>query len=157
MGSQGESIMSTTPVQGTYPFGSALVPVVQQDRSSKRVFVLGVYASAVHARWRSPSGKQIVKALAVASEPTIFWDGSGAADIVSRISVPRGAGTLEPAESRFNGASGRSLDEDYLEPLGLRRSDVWLCDLVPTTCLNPKQREAIRTRYEPCRKRRETW
>ena len=32
----------------TYPFGQPLTPVIQTDRRPKRVFVLGVYASAVH-------------------------------------------------------------------------------------------------------------
>ena len=35
-----------------YPFGEELRPVVQQDRTPKKVFVLGVYASAVHAQWK---------------------------------------------------------------------------------------------------------
>lgn len=34
-----------------FPFGEELKPVLQQDRTPKKVFVLGVYASAVHARW----------------------------------------------------------------------------------------------------------
>jgi hypothetical protein len=33
-----------------FPFGQPVVPVIQQDRSPKKVFILGVYASAVHAR-----------------------------------------------------------------------------------------------------------
>ena len=43
--------------------------------NAKKVFVLGVYASAVHARWKK-DGKVICQALAVASEPRIFWDGN---------------------------------------------------------------------------------
>ena len=35
-----------------YPFGETVHPLVQQDRTPKKVFVLGVYASAVHARWK---------------------------------------------------------------------------------------------------------
>ena len=35
-----------------YPFGQELKKVIQQDRTPKKVFVLGVYASAVHARWK---------------------------------------------------------------------------------------------------------
>ena len=35
-----------------FPFGETVHPLVQQDRGPKKVFVLGVYASAVHARWR---------------------------------------------------------------------------------------------------------
>ena len=50
---------------GTYPFGSPLRRVVQADRTPKRVFVLGVYASAVHAKWYSAEDKLLVRALAV--------------------------------------------------------------------------------------------
>src|SRR5690606_25135762 len=92
---------------GTYPFGQPLRAVVQADRSPKRVFVLGVYASAVHARWVGPEGRELVRALAVASEPAIFWDGAGAAEIVAGIDVPREVGRLEAASSMANGPSAR--------------------------------------------------
>ena len=36
-----------------FPFGQKLHPLVQEDRTPKKVFVLGVYASAVHARWKN--------------------------------------------------------------------------------------------------------
>jgi hypothetical protein len=90
-------------ISGTFPFGARLREVVQHDRGPKRVFVLGVYASAVHAKWIGPDGRQLVRALAVASEPTIFWDGSGAEEIVSTVNVPPPAGRLEPADAVFNG------------------------------------------------------
>ena len=57
-----------------FPFGQELRPLVQEDVNPKKVFVLGVYASAVHARWKK-DGQIICQALAVASEPRIFWDG----------------------------------------------------------------------------------
>ena len=34
-----------------FPFGETVKRLVQEDRTPKKVFVLGVYASAVHARW----------------------------------------------------------------------------------------------------------
>jgi hypothetical protein len=102
-------------VAGTYPFGSKLSALVQIDRSPKKVFVLGVYASAVHAKWIGPTGRLLVRALAVASEPVIFWDGSGVDAIVEAISVPKAAGQLQPADPKFNGPSGRSLDDDFLK------------------------------------------
>ena len=34
-----------------FPFGERLHRLVQEDRTPKKVFVLGVYASAVHALW----------------------------------------------------------------------------------------------------------
>ena len=52
-----------------FPFGSVLKKVEQQDKSPKKVFVLGVYASAVHAKWIGADGTVNVQALAVASEP----------------------------------------------------------------------------------------
>jgi hypothetical protein len=116
--------------------------------------VLGVYASAVHARWLGRDGKERVKALAVASEPTIFWDGSGASELIRNIALPAAAGRLEAAEPKFNGPSGRSLDEDFLAPLRVGRSDAWLCDLVPYSCSNDGQREAVLREYDPMK---ETW
>jgi len=79
-----------------YPFGQKVKALVQQDRTPKKVFVLGVYASAVHARWKK-DGKTVCTALAVASEPRIFWDGNieEAKEIISSISIPKEVGTLE--------------------------------------------------------------
>ena len=134
---------------GTFPFGQPILHVTQQDRKPKRVFILGVYASAVHARWRDAQGMEIVRALAVASEPYIFWCGDGVEDILSNIDVPLRAGRLEPAARNLNGPSGRSIDEDYLKPLGLKRSDTWLCDIIPYSCMNRGQANAVESRYEP--------
>jgi uracil-DNA glycosylase len=119
------------------------------DRTPKKVFVLGVYASAVHARWIGPDGNDVVKALAVASEPCIFWQGDKgeAQQIIQQIRIPQAIGRLLPADEQFNGPSGRALDRFVLEPLGLTRADVWLCDLVPHSCMNSGQKKAIETRY----------
>ena len=134
---------------GHFPFGQPVRRVGQTDRTPKRVFVLGVYGSAVHARWLDVRGAQVIKALGVASEPYLFWRGEGADDIVSRIDVPPGAGRLVPAHATLNGPSGRSLDERFLAPLGLARDDAWLCDLVPYSCMNPRQSHAVDDRYTP--------
>lgn len=134
---------------GTFPFGQPLRRVVQVDRAAKRVFVLGVYASAVHARWVSPEGRTLIAALAVASEPYIFWRGDGAEAILTGIRIPEGAGKLVPAPPQLNGPSGQALDTGILEPLGLTRADAWLCDLVPQTCLNPRQKAALDREYAP--------
>ena len=133
-----------------YPFGEELHRLVQQDRTPKKVFVLGVYASAVHARWKK--GNQIIcQALAVASEPRIFWDGNveEAKEIIGRIKIPAELGTLEPAGSHLNGPSAKVLDEHILAPLGFTRKDAWLCDLLPETRLNPSQKKAIKEKYNP--------
>ena len=134
-----------------YPFGEELKRVVQQDRTPKKVFVLGVYASAVHAKWMKPGQrKPVCNALAVASEPRIFWDGNleEAKEIIGRIKIPQAAGTLEPADPRFNGPSAKVLDEHILAPLGFTRKDAWLCDLLPETRLNKNQSEFIKNVYD---------
>ncbi|MCE2615322.1 hypothetical protein [Phocaeicola oris] len=133
-----------------YPFGEELHPLVQQDRTPKKAFILGVYASAVHAKWKIEN-KIICQALAVASEPRIFWDGNQqeATDIIRRINIPKELGTLEPTGAHLNGPSAKTLDEHILSPLGFTRSDTWLCDLLPEARLNPSQEKVISERYNP--------
>lgn len=133
----------------TYPFGQKVVPVEQKDRSPKKVFVLGVYASAVHAKWLDQKGKLRVQALAVASEPTIFWRGDGVAEILANISIPEECGYLLPAHSNLNGPSGIVLDEKFLAPLKVDRANSWLSDLLPESRLNPSQLKAIAREYLP--------
>jgi len=138
---------------GIFPFGQPVLPLVQKDRSRKRVFVLGVYASAVHARWVDKDGRQKIGAVAVASEPEIFWRGSrdAAQAIIASIEIPAEAGRLTPAGDNLNGPSGKALDELFLNPLGFSRDDAWLCDLVPHSCMNEKQALALRREYDPVR------
>lgn len=139
-------------MHGVFPFGQPIHKLEQQDRSAKRVFVLGVYASAVHARWVGEGGRQNIAALAVASEPEIFWTGDAdeARQIISGIHLPPGAGSLElPTNPDLNGPSGRALDKLFLLPLGLTRKDAWLCDLVPHSCMNPSQKRALERDYDP--------
>lgn len=133
-----------------YPFGEEVHRLIQQDRTTKKVFVLGVYASAVHARWKR--GNEIVcQALAVASEPRIFWDGNieEAKEIIGRIHIPKELGTLEPAGRHLNGPSAKVLDEHILAPMGYTRKDAWLCDLLPETRINSSQAKVIKERYNP--------
>ncbi len=132
-----------------FPFGQPVKDVKQKDRSPKHTFVLGVYASAVHAEWKDAKGKTLVKALAVASEPEIFWNGENAGTIIGRIKLPPELGTLTPASAHLNGPSAVALDEMILAPLKLTRADVWLCDLVPQSRLNPSQDKAIKRAYQP--------
>ena len=121
----------------------------QADRAPKEIFILGVYASAVHARWLSPDGTELARALAVASEPYIFWRGEGPEAIIDRIHLPRGVGKLAPAAKMFNGPSGVALDERILAPLNRTRGDTWLADLVPNSCMNFRQQAALDRIYMP--------
>ncbi|MDF9829145.1 hypothetical protein [Parabacteroides sp. PF5-6] len=146
-------IMSIMDANGQcfFPFGQKLEAVRQIEKEGpKKVFVLGVYASAVHAKWISSDGKVLIKALAVASEPYIFWNGCPveSSEIISKINIPKELGTLVPADSIFNGPSGRSLDSHYLSPLNYIRDDCWLCDLIPHSCLNSSQKKALEREYD---------
>ena len=134
---------------GTFPFGQPVNEVIQRDRTPKHVFVLGVYASAVHARWINLNKKTVIKALAVASEPYIFWCGENAESIVQKIPIPKELGDLVPACQIYNGPSGRALDDFILNPLKLDRKEVWLCDLITHSCVNAKQLCAIKREYLP--------
>jgi hypothetical protein len=134
---------------GIFPFGQPVLDVVQKDRSTKKVFILGVYASAVHAQWVNINGKTLVNALAVASEPTIFWRGEHADSIIANIKIPEDLGVLLPARQDFNGPSGIALDNLILNPMGLDRQDAWLCDLVPHSCVNQPQCRALEREYNP--------
>ncbi|MBQ3490002.1 MAG: hypothetical protein IJA86_05395 [Clostridia bacterium] len=133
-----------------FPFGEPLHALTQEDRTPKKIFVLGVYASAVHATWKKEN-KIICRALAVASEPRIFWDGNPeeAKRIISGISIPAGLGYLEPAGNGLNGPSAKVLDENILKPLGYTRAEAWLCDLLPESRLNSAQTRAIESKYNP--------
>jgi hypothetical protein len=141
--------MSNSKADQHFPFGSKLTKVEQKSKTSKKVFVLGVYASAVHAKWIGSNGKTIVRALAVASEPYIFWRGDDVHKIIDEIKIPKEAGTLIPADASLNGPSGITLDECFLKPFGLTREDAWLCDLLPYSRVNPSQRKAIDKHYTP--------
>lgn len=131
-----------------FPFGQELKKVKQKDQTPKKIFVLGVYASAVHARWTDNNGKQKVSALAVASEPEIFWTGLNAEEIISKIEILEQLGRLTiPTNKMLNGPSGTALDSLFLEPLGFDRKNAWLCDLLPESRVNEKQRNAIDKHY----------
>lgn len=129
---------------GKFQFNEPVKKVEQLDRTPKRIFILGVYASAVHANWVSPKGKTLVRALAVASEPDIFWRGENADSIISEIKLPVRIDNLISAGEKFNGPSGRALDNEYLTPLGIHRNECWLCDLIPYSMMNLSQLNAIK-------------
>ena len=121
---------------------SGAFDVVVDDGKNKKTFSLN----------RSYFGPKVIcQALAVASEPRIFWDGNidEAKEIISNIAIPEELGTLEPAGSHLNGPSAKILDEHILATLGFQRKDAWLCDLLPETRLNPCQVKVISERYNP--------
>ncbi len=133
-----------------YPFGEVSNPLVQEDRTPKKAFVLGVYASSVHARWVK-NGEVICNSLPIADEPRLFWDGNEKEEneIISRVAIPEALGALEPLGNHINGPVSKVLDEDILEPLGLSRDEVWLCDCLPEPRLFPSEYIDIRDKYNP--------
>lgn len=96
-------------------------------------------------------GQIICQALAVASEPCIFWDGNEkkAKEIINQIVISPELGYLEPAGKQLNGPSAKVLDEHILAPLGYTRADAWLCDCLPETRINPSQARVIKERHNP--------
>lgn len=135
----------------TFPFGQKISAVRQvNDGQPKKLFILGVYASAVHVKWYGPDGKIRIRAMAVASEPEIFWRGSKdyVESVINRINLDSKYGHLEPADAAFNGPSGICLDRNYIEPLVLTRKEVWLCDLLPESRKNPSQALALSKNYD---------
>ncbi len=72
-----------------FPFGQPVRRVVQQDKSHKLVFILCVYASAVHALQTGNDGKKKMNALCVASEPCIFRRVDDPESIIKQIEIPK--------------------------------------------------------------------
>ena len=136
--------------QYNFPFGEELKNVKQSDTTPKNIFVLGVYASAVHAKWLDANGRILIRALAVASEPCIFWTGDSteALKIINDIKIPKEMGSLVPADCTYNGPSGKCLDSNFLYPLNSKRENAWLCDLVPHSCQNSNQKSALDREYD---------
>ncbi len=133
-----------------FPFGRYVKPVLPTASGRRRVFVLGVYPSAIHAKWRDPKGN-LWPALAVDNEPEPFWTGEDAKERVTAIAkdVPTEAGYLEPADRQHNGASGVVVDNLYLKPLEIGREECWITDLVQSYLANDGQFNRISKSYAP--------
>ena len=116
---------------GTFPFGrpAAERPPRPAAGGAAKVFVLGVYPSALHVRWCRPDGAVHVQALAVDDEPEVFWDGADAAERVERwkeqVGWERSWGSVT---SSGNGTSGRGVVRDVLEPLGIDPAETCFTD-----------------------------
>lgn len=130
---------------GTFPFGEKVHIINQTERTSKKYFVIGSYASAVHACWLSTTGKIISKSLPVANEPELLWSGNpiDAAAIINRIIIPESAGTLSFPGKWLNGGIGRLFDVELLKPLGIVRKDIWISLLIPFAIANKSQRKSL--------------
>ena len=137
-----------------FPFGATLRPVAPSASCPRRVFVLGVYSSALHARWKyGPGPRDYVAALAVDNEPSPFWNGSDEEELIARVHPP--FGTLHPAPQ--NGASGKVLDNEYLFPLDVDRRDCWITDLHNQYLARENQREAFERAFKHARQPAPPW
>lgn len=138
-----------------YPFGRPATrrpPRVPASLPAD-LFVLGVYPSALHVRWRRPDGKR-VGALAVDDEPTVFWDG---ADAATRIEAWKAAvgwsavwGTVALAGG--NGSSGKHVVDHVLRPLGVAAEQTYFTDCLPAYVVKngaSSQQAAIDDVYAP--------
>ena len=121
------------PMASTFPFGRPSTrrpPRCQSGQSA--LFVLGVYPSALHVRWRRPDGETI-GALAVDDEPEVFWDGADAAERVAAwqdaVKWSDGWGTVSLAGG--NGSSGRIVDDKVLKPLKAAPTETYFTDCLP--------------------------
>ena len=126
-----------------FPFGEAAGPRPPRRPAADvaKVFVLGVYPSALHVRWTLPSARPeglpaVVGALAVADEPTVFWDGADADRLVAEWAERRGFRTGDGlgdhgrVTAAGNGTSGRPVRDKALQRLGVDVRDVWFTDAV---------------------------
>ena len=157
-------------LNGRFPFGrpsNARPP--RRPTSDAQAFVLGVYPSALHIRWRLPEWargrfgwtRRAVSALAVDVEPEVFWDGSGQDSLLTcwkeRVGWvegdgPGGYGSCTPGPG--NGSSGRAVVGRVLEPLGVGGDETWLTDCLPwffikSSASRPQQAEVINDFYAP--------
>ena len=116
---------------GTFPFGrpATVRPPRPAVDAPAKVFVLGVYPSALHVRWSRPDGAVHVQSLAVDDEPEVFWDGADAPERVERWKDQVGwRSSWGSVTASGNGTSGRGVERDVLRPLGVLPADTYFTD-----------------------------
>jgi hypothetical protein len=144
---------------GTFPFGQPLVSSVPQAGEPRKCLLLGAYPSALHIGWSPPQGEgRSIKALAVDNEPEPFWNGSDESMRIQtwREAVAWSADLGEAATvGDLNGWTGRSVEERWLAPLGLDRSEVWFTDCLDSYHLSDDMAKAIEEVYTPSARARD--
>lgn len=142
--------------QGRFPFGQPVLPRPPSANEPRPVFVLGAYPSGFHVAWWLPGYEERrtpdARALIVDNEPQVFWDGTGAAELLTRWRSAVGFadhswGRVDLPAHGNNGPSGQWLAERILRPLGHRREDCWITDCLDTARLNPGQAKRIEESY----------
>lgn len=139
---------------GTYPFGAQVRECGVETPDPVDAFVLGAYPSAVHVRWTLPQdsgSRPHVTALAVDNEPSVFWDGSHAEDLVAAWAAEHfdpSWGSVAPA--RLNGPAGQWLRDNIL--VRLSRCDLethFVTDCLTTYRLSTGADNRVRDTYNP--------
>lgn len=141
--------------RGMFPFGrpATVRPPRPAIGGPAKVFVLGVYPSALHVRWCRPDGVVRVQALAVDDEPEVFWDGADAEERVKywaqQVGWQRSWGWVTASG---NGTSGRAVVRDVLGPLGIERGEAHFTDCYRRYLVKSgagSQRAAMEAAYAP--------
>jgi hypothetical protein len=139
-----------------FPFGqvSRRRPSRLPLKAEAELLVLAAYPSALHIRWTPPDGVAPIGALAIADEPTLFWDGADARNRIEEwretVSWRNEWGWVDHAGS--NGNWGRRVVNDVLTPLGVDADQVYFANCLPTYFVKKgrgSQHEIITTRYNP--------
>lgn len=136
-----------------FPFGQPVLPRPASADGPRRCFLLGAYPSALHVRWAPPPGRyRPIRAVPVDNEPEPFWQGADQEQRVERwraeVGFDRAWGTVAPA-GELNGSSGRWVDRQVLDPLGLTREEVWTTDCLTTYRRSVSVHARIQDTYNP--------
>jgi hypothetical protein len=146
------NIMVSNVALGSFPFGRPVLPRPPSASTTKRVFILGAYPSALHVAWRPPTGKPI-KAMAVDNEPVPFWNGDKEKQHIAQWKTAVGFKEGEWGEvagvGNLNGSSGQWVDDNVLVPLRASRKDACITDCVDTYFASTDGARRIADTYAP--------
>ena len=116
-------------------FGRQVSPTKPVADGPRRVFVLGAYPSALHVRWFGPEGDLLIQAVAVDNEPEPFWTGDDQRDRidawVDSVSFRDDWGRVESC-GNLNGSSGKWVQSQVIDQLGVARHETWITDCLDT-------------------------
>jgi uracil-DNA glycosylase len=94
--------------------------------------------------------------MAVDNEPEIFWDGQNEESFVDAwkraVNFSRGWGDIAPV-GRFNGSSGKWVNDNVFSPLKKSRQDTWLTDCLDTYRCSKGLAKRLEDTYKPLAER----
>src|SRR5947209_770608 len=67
-----------------FPFGEPVLRCRPASSTTRYLWILGAYPSALHVAWRPPHERHWVRALPVDNEPEPFWNGLDAEERIER-------------------------------------------------------------------------